>query len=115
MTISLWQIFAIMAWLAICLGVAFSETLPLKYRIGIPLVVTGIIFTFGRSIFPRPPARDYVDNEKLLQKLSDLLNLGIPAAVLIFVGLCFLTWNPLVGLLGSVAIFFAYACFLLSR
>lgn len=90
MNVSLWQMFAVMTWLAVCLATAFASELPVNLRIGIPAVVTGFVLTFGRVIFPRPPIRAHVEKEEMLRRLSDLFVFGPPAGLLLLVGFsCF--------------------------
>lgn len=108
MQMRLWQIFAITTWIAATLAVALANGLPLLARSGVACLLIGTALTFGRGIFPRPPARTHIENDERLQRLSDLLILGSPAFVAFFVGFSLLTLNVLIGCLGSVLVLSVY-------
>ena len=109
MKIALWRMLGVTAWIAVCLAVACNGGLQSSVRTGVPLVLTGLVLTFGRSVFPRPDRRDHVENEELLQKLSDLILLGIPAFFLLFFGFGILTLNILFAFMITVAILLLYS------
>jgi len=115
MKIALWQMFGVTAWLALCLALACSVELPLSVRTGVPLVLTGGLLTFGRSLFPRPPARAHIENEKLLEQFSDLFVLGVPAFLLMFAGFALLMWNILLAFVISGAVWILYSAYLFSQ
>jgi hypothetical protein len=109
MQMRLWQVFAIITWIAVTLAVASADWLSPPIRSGVAFLLVGTALTFGRAIFPRPPARAHIDNDARLQKLSDLLLLSGPAFLAFLVGISLLTWNVLVGCVGSVVVLLIYA------
>jgi hypothetical protein len=108
MQMRLWQVFAIITWIAVTLAVASANWLSPPVRSGVAFLLVGAALTFGRAIFPRPPARTHIENDARLQRLSDLLILGGPAFVAFFVGFSLLTLNVLIGCLGSVLVLSVY-------
>lgn len=62
------------------------------------------MLTFGRALFPRPPNRQHVPNDDLLQKLNDLIFFGVLGLLLLFVGLSFLFRDMIMGAVLAVAL-----------
>ena len=86
MKLELWQLLMITTWAAAIFGVLTTTLMPTGTRIGAGLVLIGLFITFGGSALPRPEPRDHVPNDRQLQRWGDILMLGIPAFLLIWIG-----------------------------
>ena len=114
MNLKLWQLFAIVTWVATAMAFAVAYQLPLAMRICVPCCLTAIVLTFGRPMFPRPARRLHIQNEEQLQKLADILIFGLPAFLLYFVSLTALFSSIIVGFLAAIATMLVYATYVLS-
>ncbi len=115
MKIRLWQLFALNTWISAILGSLFAYGLPIVGRIGVSLVLTGLLLTVGRPLMPRPPRRTCIDNEATLEKWNDALFFGIPALFVLIVGFSLLFWNFIFGCACAIIFMVVYLNVLFTR
>ena len=111
MNLKLWQLFAIVTWLASVMAFSAAYQLPLATRIFVPCLLTAIVLTFGRPIFPRPAERMHIENDAQLQKLADILIFGMPAFLLYFVALTAIFGSIVIGFPAAMASMLIYAIY----
>ncbi len=121
MRLELWQLLMVVTWVAVILGVLFSNQLPVEVRGGGAMLLLGLLMTFGRSALPRPRLRKHVPNDRQLQRLNDALLFGIPAFFLVSIGSgmllfgVFYFFSVLVGFVIGVLLTLVHGCLLFTR
>ena len=114
MNLKLWQLFAIITWVASAMAFAVAYQLPLALRVFAPCFLTAIVLTFGRPMFPRPAMRSHIKNDQQLQKLADILIFGLPAFLLFFVSFTAIFSSIIIGFLTAIVSMIVYAVYVFA-
>lgn len=109
MNLSLIQLLALVSYFGLSAAILTS---PLAHNragfVGWGMVLIAIFLFLMRYAFHPPPARPHVPNEAMLRTLSHVFGFGVPATMMLFGGVAFLTWSLGFALLISYLAFGAH-------
>ena len=95
--------------------------MPIDMRLSLATVVAGLIVSLGPATLPRPELRAHVPNDGNVRRWSDVLVFGLPASLMIWIGLSVFLFrlvhslSVLCGLVVGVLFFVGYCCWAFLR
>ena len=115
MKFELWQLLFHVTSFATVLGVLCAKIIPLDVRLGLVMVLVGLLVSLLTITLPRLKLRAHVPNDRQLRRWSDIAWIGLPASLLVWIGVTVLLARPIFGLnvpfgLAAGVAFFAVFC-----
>ncbi len=116
MKFELWKLLSLITWFSVAMGALFGTQLPWGIRIGVFLILVGLLLTIGRLLIPHRAPREHVENDAVfLQVWADAIFLGTPAFFIWWIGFSLLLSHPILGFFGAFVCSLAYIIIIFNK
>ena len=113
MKFELWQVMVHFTSFAVILCIIFAELIPMDVRIGMIILLIGLLVSLGSWTLPQPALREHVANDRQLRRWGNVLAYGLPASFLVLIGSTVFLGR--FGIVIGFGFFFVYCVYQVSE